>query len=109
MASSDELLPVEDATGEPSAADVQGLDELHDIRVQLEKQGDTLQLLATQNEDQGEGLTDNVVVLSDEQYTYFVRSMQMHNSIGLIVMLLLGILCGLSAWRAFVHSWGSHG
>lgn len=103
---SDDLLPVDgSSSGSEPSEELQTLDELHDIQKRLDESTDALRLLVQADNESAEG----VVVLSGEQYSYFMRSLQMQNSLGLVMMLLLGIICGLSAWRAFVHSWGSHG
>lgn len=103
-ANNNDLLPVdEDASEVP--ADVQTAKDIKDLSAQVSRVEDALELLTVQDDTS----SSSIVVLNDSQYEWLVRSLQMNNSLGLVIMLLLGILCGLSAWRAFVHSWGSHG
>lgn len=92
----------------PSEVDVETLFEVRSLRDGLTGVNESLQLLAQGDGGQTESVTSEVTI-SGAQYEYLQRSMQLTNSLSLVMMLMLGVACGLLGWQAFTHSWGSHG
>lgn len=69
--------------------------------------GDTLTLLYSQNEDEGES-TDEVVYtvrLDPSQVGTFRSAAQVACTEGLLLVLLLALSCGLQAWRILAGGW----
>jgi hypothetical protein len=93
----------------PSQVDAETLLEVRGLRSDMQGVADNLVLLTQSENDAQSAEVASEVVISSEQYEYLQRSMQMLNSSLLLVLVLLALACGLSGWRAFVHSWGSHG
>lgn len=93
----------------PSQVDAETLVEVRGLRQDLRGVSDAVVLLTQSENDTQTNEVTTEVVLSTEQYEFLQRSLQMTNSVCLLVLVLLALACGLSGWRAFVHSWGSHG
>lgn len=93
----------------PTGVDVQTLLEVQTLRDELATVNDAVTLLTQNEEESTADFAAAEIQIAEAQYEYLQRSMKMSNTLGLILVLMLGVSCGLSAWNAFTHSWGSHG
>lgn len=89
----------------PNSVDVQNLQVTNEIARQVSQISDGIQYLATQSDDDADTSDSGTVTLVEEQYEQLHYALQTTNTLSVLLLVVLGINCGLVAWLTLSSRW----
>lgn len=89
----------------PNSVEVQNLQTTNEIARQVSQISEGLQLLANQSDDTTDASDTGFVTLEQSQFDEIHYALQTTNTLSVLLLVVLGISCGLVAWLTLSSRW----